>query len=138
MGMVELRVPVSVGELLDKIAILEIKAERITDPAKRANVLRELEVLREVWDASPIAGLDLADLRRALREVNERLWDIEDAIRDKERLGDFGAAFIELARSVYLENDERARIKREINRLTGSALVEEKSYREYRRDGAQS
>ncbi len=136
MGMLDLRVPVSVGELLDKIAILEIKAERITDPAKRANVLRELEVLREVWDASPLAGLDLADLRRALREVNERLWDIEDAIRDKERLGDFGAAFIELARSVYLHNDERARIKREINRLTGSALVEEKSYREYRRDGA--
>jgi hypothetical protein len=136
MGMVELRVPVSVGELLDKIAILEIKAERITEPKKRDNVLRELAALREVWEGSPLSRLDLEGLRRALREVNERLWDIEDAIREKEREGDFGAAFIELARSVYLHNDERARIKREINLRTGSALVEEKSYREYRRDGA--
>lgn len=136
MGTVELRVPVSVGELLDKIAILEIKAERIHDASKRANVLRELTILREIWEASPLAALDLGELRQALRAVNERLWDIEDAIRDKERQGDFGAEFVALARSVYLHNDERARIKREINLRTGSALVEEKSYREYRRDGA--
>lgn len=136
MAMVEIRVPVSVGELLDKIAILEIKSERITEPSKRENVLRELAALRTVWEESPLSRLDLEALRRALREVNERLWDIEDAIRDKERQGDFGAEFIELARSVYLQNDERARIKREINLRTGSALVEEKSYREYRRDGA--
>ncbi|MDW8479782.1 MAG: DUF6165 family protein [Xanthomonadales bacterium] len=136
MGPVELLVPVSVGELLDKIAILEIKSERIADPAKRANVLRELTALREVWERSPLAGLDLGSLRAELKAVNERLWDIEDAIRDKEREQCFDAEFVALARSVYLENDERARIKREINLRSGSALVEEKSYREYRRDRA--
>jgi len=123
-----LRVPVSWGELLDKIAILEIKAERIGDTAKRANVTRELAELCGVRDAS---GADLgavAGIVTGLRAVNETLWEVEDAIRLLERRQDFGPAFVALARRVYITNDERARLKRVINDALGSELVEEKSY----------
>ena len=128
----EIRVPVSFGELIDKITILEIKSERIEDAAKLANVRRELDALNAVWTASPVAGIDIGALRQGLREVNERLWAIEDDIRMKEAAQAFDAGFIQLARSVYFENDERARLKREINTALGSSLVEEKSYKDYR------
>jgi hypothetical protein len=128
----EIRVPVSFGELIDKITILEIKSERIEDESKLANVRRELDALNGVWTASPVAGTDIAALRADLRAVNERLWAIEDDIRMKEAAQAFDAGFIQLARSVYFENDERARLKREINTALGSSLVEEKSYRDYR------
>jgi hypothetical protein len=130
--MAELLVPASPGELLDKVTILRIKAARITDPAKLGNVRRELDVLERTWRASPYAAGDVAEDVRALEGVNARLWDIEDEIREKERLRAFDARFIELARAVYVENDERARLKRRINDKLGSAIVEEKSYREYR------
>lgn len=120
-------VPVSWGEVIDKQTILEIKRARIADPAKQANVVRELRALARVT-----AGLDrrtdLARLRFRLTAVNRDLWEIEDAIREQEARGDFGATFIALARAVYRTNDLRAAIKREINLLLGSDLVEEKSY----------
>jgi hypothetical protein len=128
-------VPVSFGELLDKITILEIKAERITDPAKLTNVRRELELLESTWRAAPESKLDIADLYAALKAVNLRLWIIEDDIRMHERRQAFDPEFVRLARAVYFENDERARIKREINVKLGSALVEEKSYQDYRVEG---
>jgi hypothetical protein len=123
--------PVSFGELIDKITILEIKAERIADPAKLANVRRELELLERTWADHPAARVDIAALRAALKQVNERLWVIEDDIRIKEKQQAFDAEFVRLARSVYFENDDRARIKREINQALGSTLVEEKSYQDY-------
>jgi hypothetical protein len=125
-------VPVSYGELLDKIAILEIKAERIGDAAKRANVRRELGLLEETWGHTEESKVDIAALRAALKAVNERLWVIEDDIRIKEKAQAFDEEFIRLARAVYFENDERARIKRDINLKLGSALIEEKSYQDYR------
>src|SRR6476660_4126658 len=97
----ELLVPVSYGELLDKIAILQIKSERMTDPAKLANVRKELSALERTWMAHPAAGKDIAELRARLKAVNERLWVIEDDIRIKEKAQQFDARFIELARSVY-------------------------------------
>ena len=124
--------PVSYGELLDKIAILQIKSERMSDPAKIANVRRELDALDAGWSAHPASQQDISGLRAQLKTVNERLWVIEDDIRICEKRHDFGAEFIRLARAVYFENDERARIKREINLALGSALVEEKSYQDYR------
>jgi hypothetical protein len=130
--MSEILVPVSFGELLDKIAILEIKSERISDPAKLVNIRRELDVLNATWSRAPASRVDIAGLRTALREVNERLWVIEDDIRLQEKAQTFGDEFIRLARAVYFENDERARIKREINLALGSAYVEEKSYQDYR------
>ena len=121
-------VPVSWGELLDKISILEIKAERITSAAAVANVRSELSLLSA--SAAPLATHPgLGEWKRALKEVNEALWDIEDRIREKEAEAKFDAAFIELARSVYVNNDRRARIKREINLAVGSQLIEEKSYK---------
>lgn len=123
--------PVSFGELVDKITILEIKSARIADPAKRANVQRELELLEATWSAHPASRVDIAALRAALKQVNERLWVIEDEIRIKEKHQAFDAEFIRLARSVYFENDDRARFKREINLKLGSTLVEEKSYQDY-------
>jgi len=134
--MSQILVPVSFGELLDKIAILQIKSERMHDPAKLANVRRELDALQAVWVAHAASTADIAGLCAALKAVNERLWDIEDAIREQERGQCFEAQFIGLARAVYVENDERARIKREINRVLGSALVEEKSYADYRATAA--
>lgn len=130
--MTEISVPVSPGELLDKITILRIKLARINDAAKLANVRRELAMLEEVWQRSAHAKRDTAAAVAALQAVNERLWDIEDRIRDKERAASFDAGFIELARAVYVENDERAAIKKRINLTLGSTIVEEKSYARYR------
>ncbi len=130
--MSEIHVPVSFGELLDKIAILQIKSERMDDPAKLLNVRRELAALEATWSAHPAAGTDIVALRAALKAVNERLWVIEDDIRIKEKAQAFDAGFIALARAVYFENDERARIKKDINLALGSAYVEEKSYQDYR------
>ena len=129
--MSEINVPVSPGELLDKITILRIKSRRMTDPAKVANVRLELHALEETWSASEYARMDVAADVAALLAVNERLWVIEDDIRDKERAQAFDAEFIRLARAVYFENDERAAIKRRINTALGSGIVEEKSYRAY-------
>ena len=126
---------ISVGEFLDKMTILEIKAERIHDPAKLENVHRELDTLRRTWAASPLAGQDLRQEVAELKQINERLWQIEDDIRDCEAAADFGPAFIELARSVYINNDERAAVKRRINLKVGSELLEEKSYADYRQRG---
>ena len=130
--MSEISVPVSPGELLDKITILRIKSKRMSDTRKLANVRVELKVLEETWSASPYAKFDIAGDVNALLEVNERLWVIEDDIRDKERAQTFDSEFIRLARAVYFENDERAAIKRRINLKLGSTIVEEKSYAEYK------
>jgi len=130
--MSEIQAPVSFGELLDKISILQIKSERMTDPAKLANVRHELSALESTWMAHPAARADIARLRLDLKAVNERLWLIEDDIRLKEKAQAFDQAFIALARAVYFENDERARIKKSINVALGSAYVEEKSYQDYR------
>jgi hypothetical protein len=124
---------VSVGEFLDKLTILQIKSERIGDAAKLANVRKELELLNQTWARSPFAENDIRKPVRRLKAVNEKLWTIEDDIRIKESTGTFDREFIELARSVYICNDERAAIKRELNLLLGSELVEEKSYADYRR-----
>jgi hypothetical protein len=125
-------VPVSFGELIDKMTILEIKTERIGDAAKVANVRTELDMLNETWAAHGASGTDIRAERARLRAVNEALWDIEDRIRVKEKAKAFDADFVELARSVYVRNDERAAVKREINLKLGSTLVEEKSYQDYR------
>lgn len=124
-------IEIAPGELIDKITILEIKTERIADPAKLANVRTELDTLAASRDASLEASDTLDRLTAALKQVNEALWQIEDDIRDCERDGDFGARFVELARSVYKTNDQRAALKRQINELLGSRLVEEKSYKPY-------
>lgn len=131
--MAELLVPISPGELIDKITILEIKSARMTDAAKLHNVRTELNLLNETWRASAYSRVDITAEWTALRDVNTQLWDIEDDIRDKELDGEFDAKFIELARAVYVTNDERAAVKRRINTRLGSALVEEKSYKEYRK-----
>lgn len=126
-----LLVPVSWGELIDKITILEIKADRIGDPAKLANIRRELAALNRVRaDGGPLPPQVLT-LTANLRTVNEALWDIEDEIRECERHGDFGPRFVKLARAVYRTNDRRADLKRQINAALQSELVEEKSYKPY-------
>lgn len=124
-------VEIAPGELIDKITILQIKSERISDPEKHRNVLVELETLTASRDASLPQSGELDRLSRELKAVNERLWVIEDDIRDCERDGDFGDRFIELARSVYKTNDVRADLKRQINVALGSHLIEEKSYQPY-------
>jgi hypothetical protein len=118
-----LNIPASVGEVLDKISILQIKSERITDKRKLANVRKELAEL-----LAAAQNHRFPELEAKLRSVNEALWDIEDHIRIKEKRGEFDAEFIQLARSVYITNDKRADIKRQINAASGSVLVEEKSY----------
>jgi hypothetical protein len=128
----DIKVPISPGELLDKITILRIKSTRMSDPQKVANVRMELKALEETWRASAFARPGIEADVNALLEVNERLWVIEDGIRDKERAQAFDAEFIRLARAVYFENDERAAIKRRINLKLGSSIVEEKSYAEYK------
>ena len=128
----EINVPLSPGELLDKITILRIKSARMRDAAKLANVRTELEALERIWNASPYAAVDVAGDVSALHAVNERLWTIEDDIRDKERAQSFDGEFVRLARAVYVENDERAAIKRRLNVKLGSRLIEEKSYAEYK------
>ncbi|HMH89068.1 MAG TPA: DUF6165 family protein [Steroidobacteraceae bacterium] len=128
----DIKVPISPGELLDKITILRIKSMRMSDPQKVANVRMELQALEETWRGSAFAKAGIEAEVNALLEVNERLWVIEDDIRDKERAQAFDAEFIRLARAVYFENDERAAIKRRINLRLGSSIVEEKSYAEYK------
>ena len=125
-------VPISPGELIDKITILQIKSERMTDPTKVANVRVELELLQSTWRDSPLAAHDIQSEWAQLRRINETLWDIEDKIRDKERDQRFDQEFIELARAVYITNDERAAVKRVINTKLGSRIVEEKSYSPYK------
>jgi len=123
--------PISPGELIDKTTILQIKAERLTDPAKLRNVTAELEALRAAHERAVSPSPGLAALTAELRAVNEALWQIEDDIRLCERQQDFGPRFVELARSVYRTNDRRAELKRRINELLGSRLIEEKSYATY-------
>lgn len=129
--MKDILVPISPGELLDKITILRIKAARMSDPMKVANVRHELGLLEQTWKDSGAAQVDIGDEEANLTRVNEKLWVIEDEIRDEERAKRFGEKFIELARAVYFTNDERAAIKKRINTLLGSTIVEEKSYQTY-------
>jgi hypothetical protein len=123
-------VPISWGELIDKITILEIKVASLPDDDARANAARELDILR-VLAAPALADARIADLADQLRHQNRALWDIEDRIRDKERAKQFDGDFIALARSVYQSNDRRGGLKREINLALGSVLIEEKSYKPY-------
>lgn len=124
-------IEVGPGELIDKITILEIKSERMSDPAKLRNVRYELDVLNAARNAHIPATAEIARLEAELKAVNEALWVIEDDIRQCEADRDFGPKFIELARSVYKQNDRRAMLKKDINTITGSAIVEEKSYTEF-------
>lgn len=126
-----LKVDISVGEFLDKMTILEIKSERIQDSTKLQNVERELDLLRKTWTDSAFGETDIGANLSELKSVNEMLWDIEDQIRRKESAQSFDDEFVRLARSVYQTNDRRAAIKRELNRILGSDLVEEKSYPDY-------
>jgi len=126
-----IQVPVSPGEVLDKITILEIKSERINDPGKVANVRRELELLLEPWRSSVTQDDTVERIHGELKTINETLWEIEDGIRDKERAREFDQQFIELARSVYVTNDRRADAKKALNMYLGSEIVEEKSYQDY-------
>ena len=127
----EILIPISPGELLDKITILQIKAERITDPSKVANVKTELELLGKVWDKSVDSDDVITALSAQLKSINETLWEIEDDIRDEERNRRFGERFIELARAVYVTNDKRADAKKRVNLHLNSTIVEEKSYQDY-------
>ena len=130
-NLMNITVPVSVGEVIDKVTILEIKSERITDEAKLNNVAAELEALRPLVSGGVFDSAELVELTDGLRRVNAELWDIEDNIRAEEAGGRFGDRFIELARAVYVTNDRRADLKKKINLATGSVLVEEKSYEDY-------
>ena len=126
-----LSVPVSVGEVVDKLTILEIKSARIADPDKLENITAELDSLRPLVSGGVFDSDEMIALTDSLRTVNGQLWDIEDNIRAEEAAGRFGDRFIELARAVYVTNDRRAELKKQINLATGSALVEEKSYEDY-------
>jgi hypothetical protein len=123
--------PIAVGELIDKITILEIKSERLGDPTKLQNVRSELELLQRRRDDAIETSDILSALAGKLKEVNIRIWELEDAIRDCERRKDFGDGFVKTARAIYRTNDERASLKRQINELTGSEIIEEKSYAKY-------
>lgn len=128
--MENINVPISPGELLDKITILEIKSENIVDQEKLTNVETELKLLSEIWEnTSPDANLE--ELKQELKENNKALWDIEDKIRIKESNKEFDHVFVELARSVYIQNDKRAETKKKINLKLGSEIIEEKSYADY-------
>ena len=129
--MENIKVPVSPGEVLDKITILEIKSERMSDPEKVANVRVELALLQDTWTEFIRDDEVIRDLHAQLKEVNEALWEIEDDIRDKERAKEFDERFIELARAVYVTNDRRSEVKKELNLHLGSEIVEEKSYQDY-------
>jgi len=129
-GPQDILVPISIGELMDKITILELKFERIKNPAQLENIVRELEALRAV----PLGNVDgamLENLSAELKRINALLWDIEDAIRDCDARDDFGDAFIAHARAIYRLNDERSRLKKAINLASGSRIVEEKSYKSF-------
>jgi hypothetical protein len=123
--------PIATGELIDKITILEIKVAHFTDPAKTANAQAELALLCQRRDAALPPSAALTELAARLKAVNQRIWDLEDAIREHERRQQFGAEFVAVARSIYRTNDERAAVKREINLALGSTLIEEKSYSAY-------
>ena len=127
----QILIPISPGELLDKITILEIKSERIASAEKKANVNNELEMLNTVWRDSVTEDAEIAAMRNEMKKINETLWDIEDDIRDEERDKRFEKQFIELARSVYVTNDQRADVKKRINLYLKSDIVEEKSYQDY-------
>jgi len=129
--MKQLLTPISPGELLDKITILEIKSKRIDCAQKRSNVNNELKILNNIWLEAVSEDAELAVLRKKLKTVNEALWVIEDDIRDEERAKRFGEHFIKLARSVYVTNDKRAQLKKRVNQHLDSPIVEEKSYKEY-------
>ena len=131
--MAEIAVPVSPGELIDKLTILEIKSERMSDAKKLANVKLELNLLSDTWAKSDYAKIDISTEWSELKRINAELWDIEDQIRDEERHQRFGDEFIRLARAVYFINDDRAAVKRQINDKLGSKIVEEKSYASYKR-----
>ena len=122
---------ISFGEFLDKLTILDIKCERIKDADKLKNVKHERDVLNKIWKENEKSSVDISAEYSELKNINEKLWEIEDDIRDKEKNKEFDQEFVELARSVYVTNDERARIKKEINLKLGSDLVEEKSYSDY-------
>lgn len=129
-------VQTAIGELVDKITILEIKSNKITDPVKLKNINKELTILTESLEElytkiPPCKKTITQKLKELLKIINEKMWQIEDDIRDKERTKEFDVEFINIARSVYITNDERCRIKREINMLLGSELIEEKSYKKY-------
>ncbi len=126
-----IKVPVSPGEVLDKITILEIKSERISDPAKLINVRRELSLLLETWEQCVENDETVQRIHAELKTINEALWVIEDDIRDKELAKEFDQQFIDLARSVYVTNDQRANAKKELNLYLGSEILEEKSYKDY-------
>jgi hypothetical protein len=128
---VSLFVEISAGEFLDKLTILKIKTERITDPDKLRNINRELDVFRQAWVDSPLSQKNVSVNLASLKQVNEKLWDIEDRLREMEAQKRFDDEFVQLARSVYRLNDKRAAIKRALNEILGSKLVEEKSYTEY-------
>ena len=127
-----IHVPVSPGEVLDKITILEIKSERMSDADKIVNVKRELELLQASWQQSIDEDKTVQRIHAKLKTINEALWEIEDDIRDKERAREFDQVFIDLARSVYVTNDQRANAKKELNIYLGSEIVEEKSYQDYK------
>ena len=127
----QILIPISPGELLDKITILEIKSERIESAEKKANVNNELSMLTKVWTDAVTEDAEIISMRSELKNINEALWDIEDDIRDEERAKRFTEKFIELARSVYVTNDQRADVKKRINVYLKSDIVEEKSYQDY-------
>jgi len=129
--MENIHVPVSPGEVLDKITILEIKSERMDDPVKVANVRIELALLEETWAQSVTSDPVIQDLHDQLKQINEALWEIEDDIRDKERVKEFDQQFIDLARNVYFTNDRRSEVKKQLNLHLGSQIIEEKSYQDY-------
>ena len=129
--MENIQVPVSPGEVLDKITILEIKSERMDDPVKVANVRIELALLEATWAQSVTPDPVIQDLHDQLKQINEALWEIEDDIRDKERVKEFDQQFIDLARKVYFTNDRRSEIKKQLNLHLGSQIIEEKSYQDY-------
>lgn len=124
-------IPISPGELIDKITILEIKRESILDKEKLSNINLEYKVLLETLENKIIASNEIDSLRIKLKTINKRLWDIEDQLRDLERSKTFNEDFIKLARSVYFTNDERSEVKKSINKLLNSEIVEEKSYSKY-------
>ena len=127
----DILIPASAGELIDKITILEIKLKNIVDPVKKRNVSIELEALSKCFEENIIQSNEIEELKTNLKQVNSALWNIEDDIRQCEQAGEFGEKFVELARSVYTQNDKRAALKKEINIMLGSSIIEEKSYADY-------
>ena len=129
--MTRILIPVSIGELIDRLTVLEIKSERIADPAKLVTIRSELSEIKEAWESSPYAGADIDAYRKELKKVNETLWEIEDYLRIKEDEGAFDEQFVELARSQYRNSDRRAEIKGLIDEQVGSEFMEVKSYPSY-------